>query len=124
MAKFNNPKEFRNKATQADYENLLNIYLSAKSADWEKYSEEYGFSRSSALALLREKGMLEDTKTTDVERLQFREMKLDTKQRTVYVADDTWEKLQALYDVYPSRSKNYVLDAIIQDACDRYMENE
>lgn len=126
MAKFDTTKEFREKATQEDYEALKSAYTGTKSTEWEKHSDTYGFSRSSAINLLKEKAMIQHSVGTKKKGKQNVEMpvrkeKLAVKQRTVYMADDTWEMLQLLYAKFDYLNKANVLDGVLHEAFEKYL---
>lgn len=126
MAKFDTTKDFREKATQEDYEALKSAYTGTKSTEWEKHSDTYGFSRSSAINLLKEKAMIQHSvdkkkKTKQSVDLYVRKEKLNVKQRTVYMADDTWEMLQLLYAKFDYLNKANVLDGVLHEAFEKYL---
>ena len=114
MARFKTPREFEKVATKEDFEALKSAYTSTRSDEWNKHADTYGFSRSSALRVLRDANMIDNKrkhKTAEPEAaqgLKFRDIKLKTAQRTFYIADDTWERLHQLYDAYPSRNNTYI----------------
>ena len=131
MARFKTPREFRELATPEEFEALKLAYLGARTNEWDKYADTYGFSRSSALRLLRDANLIKDKQNVaakekskrkvDDSKLKFRDIKLQTTQRTLYIADDTWERLQLLYDEYPSQNKTNIVDAILTEMLDKYL---
>lgn len=126
MAKFKTPREFEKIATSEDYEALKMAYMGTRSDEWHKHTETYGFSRSSAFRVLRDANMIDSKRKTKTETeseqgLKFRDFKLKTSQRTFYIADDTWERLHQLYDLYPSRNNTYIIDAMLNAILDKYL---
>ena len=115
---FEKPKDFREKATEKDVRCLLEYYKGMPSKYWEEDDCPYGFSRSSAVNLLRERGLL-DPVEKDKEELNISFKKLETKQRTLYITDNVWERLQNIFDDYESVDKKNVLDAFLKKALEQ-----
>lgn len=113
---FTKTQEFRQKATAEDYENLLTYYLKARSSEWKEEECPYGFSRSSATNLLNEKGLLEEG--NDNTKLDLKFHPLVTKQHTIYVTDEVWNRLNTIYEGYECVDKKNVLDAFLRKCLD------
>ena len=107
---FDKTKDFRERATKKECQELLEYFKNTPSKEWEEESCPYGFSRSSAINLLREKGFLEE-REVEVPKLDIHFGKLQVKQRTFYITDEVWERLQHVYEGYESVDKKKVLDA-------------
>lgn len=110
-------QEFRAKAQDKDYQELYNYYFKAKSEDWTKEDCPYGFSRTSATNLLKEKGLME-CKEEEKTGLDIKFNKLETKQHTLYLTDEVWERLGCIYKNYECVAKQNVLDAFLRKALD------
>lgn len=110
-------QEFREKATQEDVQKLLDYYLKAKSKEWTEETCPYGFSRTSATTLLKEKGLLGGLKE-EPEALDIKFSKLETKPHSLYLTDEVWERLECIYKGYESVNKQNVLDAFLRKALD------
>lgn len=131
MAKFDSVADFRSKATQQDYEALKTSYTGRKSTEWDSLSDVYGFSRSSALKLLREKNLIgpgdlkrtvsSKKKTKQSVELNVQHKSLKTKLRPMRMTDETWNKLQQLLDKYGYISRDNVLDALLNEVLDKYL---
>lgn len=131
MAKFDSVADFRSKATQQDYEALKTSYTGRKSTEWDSLSDVYGFSRSSALKLLREKNLIgpgdlkrtvsSKKKTKQSVELDVQHKSLKTKLRPMRMTDETWNKLQQLLDKYGYISRDNVLDALLNEVLDKYL---
>ena len=67
---FDKTKDFRERATKKDCQELLEYYKTTPTKDWEFEECPYGFSRSSAVNLLREKGFLEE-REAEVPKLEI-----------------------------------------------------
>lgn len=124
MPSFNSTREFRQMATKEDYEALKSAYFGHKSSEWGNLSDTYGFSRSSALNLLREANLIDERKPRPIKQeipLPLRSGSLKTKLRPTHISDDTWNKLQKLYSKYGHLNEKYVLDAILNEAIEKYL---
>ena len=51
--------------------------------------------------------------------LKFVEKKQKFTKRSVMMTEDHWHRLQKLYDMYPTMSKHYVFQALLEDALSR-----
>lgn len=111
---FDKPSTFREKATQEDYEKLLTYYNETPTKEWKEDGCPYGFSRTFALNILREKGFLE----VEVPKLDIYLGKLQVKQHTIYVTDEVWERMQHIYNDYECVDKKNVLDAFLRKSLD------
>lgn len=114
---FKKTQEFREKATNEDVETLYNYYLQTKTEEWSKEACPYGFSRTSATTLLKENGYL-GGKVEDIKELDIKYSKLNTKQHTVYLTDEIWERLNCIYKNYECVNKQNVLEAFLRKALD------
>lgn len=114
---FDKTKDFRERATKKDCQELLEYFKNTPSKEWEEESCPYGFSRSSAINLLREKGFLEE-REVEVPKLDICFGKLQVKQHTIYVTDEVWERMQHIYKDYECVDKKNVLDAFLRKALD------
>ena len=131
MAKFDSVADFRSKATQQDYESLKTSYTGRKSTEWGSLADEYGFSRSSALKLLREANLIGpgDLKRTVSSKkitkksveLNVQHKSLKTKLRPMRMTDETWNKMQQILDKYGYISRDNVLDALLNEVLDKYL---
>ena len=116
---FTKTQEFRELATDKDYDELKKYYLKTKSEDWKNNDCPYGFSRSSAFNLLTEKGLLQNTyRQAYTDTLDINQNKLQTTQHTIYVTDDVWERLNCIYKNHAAIDKKNVLDAFLRKALD------
>ena len=82
---------------------------------------KYQFSSTTALNLLKEKGLKGDGFGQEKE-LVVLNIKKDFKRRSVGIADDIWNRLQSFYKNNPSRDSRYVLDALLDEALKKYEE--
>lgn len=131
MAKFDRTDDFREKATEQDYEALKRSYTGLKSTEWGSLADEYGFSRSSALKLLREKNLIgpgdlkrtvsPKKKTKESVELNVQHKSLKTKLRPMRMTDETWNKLQLIMDKYGYISRDNVLDSLLNEVLDKYL---
>lgn len=110
-------QEFRAKAKDEDYQKLYDYFFKAKSEDWTTEDCPYGFSRTSASNLLKEKGLIEG-KDEEKTGLDIKFNKLETKQHSLYLTDEVWERLGCIYKNYECVSKQNVLDAFLRKALD------
>ena len=130
MAKFDSVADFRSKSTQQDLEDLKKAYTGLKSTEWDNLSDTYGFSRSSALKLLREADLIgpgdlkrtvsSKKKTKQSVELNVKRKPLKTKLRPTRMTDETWNKLQLILDKYGYMNRDNVMDAILNEVLDKY----
>lgn len=128
-ADFNNKKDFEEKATEQDYEELYAYFSNVPSATWDdKESRYYNFSRTSARILLDEKGYdIPKNKTSNSEekseKLNIQNKRLKVKKYTIYITDENIEKINALYEKYAEYEltpKQNILDAFLNFAFDEF----
>ena len=120
---FASASDFKARATDIDYEALLEYYVAASSADWEKEDCPYGFSRSFASKKLKEKGMLDSKESRDCKRtpeplkiLYKGNANQIRKQYTFYLTEDTFQGFTKAYDEYNLIPKSVVAESIIRGA--------
>lgn len=101
--KFSSSKEFRANATDNDYKALHEYYMSASSADWKSPDCPYGFSRSFAATILKERGLLgakARENKVNADELPIRN-KCNGNQRlkshTLYLSDETYQGLDRAF---------------------------
>lgn len=119
--KFESIEDFRKNATEKDYEDLMEFYQSGvKNFPTEKEPKpncKYQFSSSAA------KGELDKwakAKAKAAEELKFDDRKKEFEKHSFEVTKDQWERLQKVYDRYASRSKKYVLNALLEEVISKY----
>ena len=120
---FASASDFKARATDTDYEALLEYYVAASSADWEKEDCPYGFSRSFASKKLKEKWMLDSKESRD-SKMTSEPLKIlykananqKRKQCTFYLTEDTCQGLAKAYDEYNQIPKSVVAESIIRGA--------
>ena len=128
MAKlFTSPSDFKSRATDKDYEALIEYYVSASSADWQKEECPYGFSRSFAGNKLKEKGLLDSKgdrkgkKTPEPLNILYKgNANQKRKQYTFYLTEGTYEGILRAYEEYNQISKSVVAESIIRGALIHY----
>lgn len=120
---FASARDFKARATDTDYEALLEYYVAASSADWEKEDCPYGFSRSFASNKLKEKGMLDSKESRDSKKrteplkiLYKANANQKRKQCTLYLTEDTCQGFAKAYDEYNQIPKSVVAESIIRGA--------
>lgn len=147
MAKFDRTDDFRSSATEKDYQDLLESYTGLKSTEWGTLAHIYGFSRSSALNLLREKNLIDrrrmkqsvesengtqqsvssqrtvssKKKTQQSVELMVQPKSLKTKLRPTRMTDETWNKLNSVLSKYSYINRENVLDALLNEVLDKYL---
>lgn len=146
MSKFDRTDDFRTTATQQDYQDLLEVYTTLKSTEWGTLSDTYGFSRSSALNLLREKNLIDRRRmkqsvesengtqqsvssqrsvssrkrTQQSVELMVQPKTLKTKLRPTRMTDETWNKLNSVLTKYSYINRENVLDSLLNEILDKY----
>lgn len=146
MSKFDRTDDFRTKATERDYQDLLESYTTLKSTEWGTLSDTYGFSRSSALNLLREKNLIDRRRTQQIVEsengtqqsvssqrsvsskkktkqsveLMVQPKSLKTKLRPTRMTDETWRKLNSVLNKYSYINRENVLDSLLNEILDKY----
>ena len=147
MSKFDRTDDFRSSATEKDYQDLLEAYTGLKSTEWGTLSDTYGFSRSSALNLLREKNLIDRRRmkqsvesenrtqqsvssqrsvssrkrTQQSVELMVQPKTLKTKLRPTRMTDQTWNKLNSVLTKYSYINRENVLDALLNEVLDKYL---
>lgn len=126
---FKSKKEFEEKATEQDYEELYGYFSSVPSVAWDdKESRNYNFSRSSARVLLSEKGYDIPTSKTkenmsNNEKLNIQNKRLQVQKYTIYITDENMKKINSLYEKYAEYNlvpKQNILDAFLNFAFDEF----
>ena len=123
--KFTSADDFRENAKDEDYRRLRDFYNAGTkqfpTKENPKPDCKYQFSSTTALNLLKEKGLKGDVFGQEKE-LVVLNIKKDFKRRSVGIADDIWNRLQSFYKNNPSRDSRYVLDALLDEALKKYEE--
>lgn len=125
--KFVSVEDFRANAAEADYEELWNLYqLGTKNFPRGKEpGEEYRFlfSATSAKKLLDEwrqrKEQADLKQPVEAVKLTFAEEKQEFQKRSLLLTEEHWERLQKIFNKYPTRGKQYVLHAFLEYALTR-----
>ena len=88
-----------------------------------KISDVEGKTLGDAVEILEkklvEKAPLLESTTKEKPPLKFVEERQKFTKRSVMMTEDHWHRLQKLYDMYPTMSKHYVLQAFLEDALSR-----
>ena len=139
---FESREDFRENATTDDVMELFEFYLKyRKGQECFPTKKEpnpkcrFQFSLSEALQALREFYLSDkegrfrmgafdfienilfiDSNTNEKPPLKFVEKKQDFTKRSVMMTKDHWQRLQTLYEMYPTRDKSYVLQAFLEHA--------
>lgn len=113
--------DFRKNATELDYEELWNLYQCGvknfPTAAEPKPDCRFQFSASAAKGEL-DKWMEEKESTS-------KELKIDGSKKafekhSIEITHEQWEKLQAIYDRYSDRKKQYILHALLEEILNKY----
>lgn len=125
---FNSVNEFRCTATDEDYQNLLSYInsLSHKTRDFK--NGIYNFSYSSAVTLLKEKGLWENAQSAqrhEKKNENFIIEPSDTKPaafttRSFTVEDSILGRYDKLCEKYWQYSKKAILNKLLDEALNRY----
>lgn len=134
--KFVSVPDFRANAREEDYEELWNLYQQG-TRNFPKKGERspdsrFQFSASAAKVLLDD---WQQRRGTDIRGnnlgvqegvpvgglissmpLKISEVKLDFEKHSLLLTEEHWQRLQAVFDRYPTRGKNYVLHAVMERA--------
>lgn len=129
---FKSVADFRNKATENDYLELKN-YLESftyPSSEFEA-TEKYNFSYSSAMKLLKEKGLIENKELSKSKNKLLKKdfiingyEKLDTMSRTITIDKNTFSLLDKFAELVPAYSKQNVFNKIILEGLENYIDLE
>ena len=119
--KFVSIEDFRKNATDNDYEELWNLYQSGvknfPTKAEPKPNCRFQFSSSAAKEVLdkwmEEKEVLSKQLIIDDHKKVF-------EKHSIEVTKDQWDRLQTIYDQYASRSKKYVLNALLEEIISKY----
>lgn len=130
--------DFRENATEEDYQELYNFYQTGtKNFPTRKEPKpdcRFQFGATSAKELLtkwiQKKGPSQEESHEPVRQdaagdnatPMFDDAKKDFTKRSVLMTDANWDRLQAIYDRYASRSKHYVLDALLTEITQKYAD--
>lgn len=117
--KFTSKADFEETATTQDYIELQAFYNAGTNQfptkDSPKPDCKYQFSATSALVLLRDYGL-----KGQQQDLIFTEIKKDFTKKSIAITSDNWDRLQTLYDRYPTRDSRYVLDRLLDEILTKY----
>ncbi len=124
--KFSSSKEFRANATDNDYKALHEYYMSASSADWKSPDCPYGFSRSFAATVLKERGLL-GTKAREnkanADELPIRNKcngNQGLKAHTLYLSEETYQGLERAFKHFNLAARQTVTESLMYDVLVHY----
>lgn len=119
--KFVSIEDFRQNAQESDYEELWNLYQSGTKNFPTKAEPKpdcrFQFSATAAKDAL-DRWMEEKKGAT--RKLQIDDHKKEFEKHSIEVTKDQWDRLQTIYDQYASRSKKYVLNALLEEIISKY----
>lgn len=118
-------EDFRKNAKESDFEELWNLYQSGvknfPTKEEPKPECKFQFSASAAKGEL-DKWMEE--KESSSKELKIDGHKKEFEKHSIEVTHEQWEKLQAIYDRYSDRKKQYVLHALLEETLNKYAPKE
>lgn len=128
--------DFRVNAKESDYQELWNFYQSGTrnfpTKKGPKPECRFQFGATSAKELLTEwiQGKEQNQEpvrpkndtTGEKSTPLFDDTKKEFAKRSVMMTDANWDRLQKIYDKYASRSKHYVLDALLEEITQKYAD--